>query len=170
MENELYNVHSKVQTKYTFYFLSINEYQLKQTEISIYSNLHILVCLYPALFWLKFNIYLLAIWRGLNTTLKCPKKFRFDQVSGRRRTALWMCYFQIIHSFIHSFFLSFLLLYCVRGTRTQPLICVGYSVHYWVSCAINKGGFSEIAFSSSWSTHICLALRRLLKFSLTLMR
>ena len=46
---------------------------------------------------------------------------------------------------------------CVRGTRTQPLICVGCSVHYWVSCAINKGGFFEIAFSSS--THICLAVR-----------
>ena len=28
--------------------------------------------------------------------------------------------------------------YCVRGTRMQPLICVGCSVHYWVSCAINK--------------------------------
>ena len=37
--------------------------------------------------------------------------------------------------------------YCVRGTRTQPLICVGCSVHYWVTCAINKGGFFEIAFS-----------------------
>ena len=35
---------------------------------------------------------------------------------------------------------------CVRGTRTQPLICVGCSVHYWVSYAINKGGFCEIAF------------------------
>ena len=35
---------------------------------------------------------------------------------------------------------------CVRGTRTQPLIFVGCSVHYWVSCAINKGGFFEIAF------------------------
>ena len=35
---------------------------------------------------------------------------------------------------------------CVRGTRTQPLICVGCSVHYWVSCAINKGGFFETAF------------------------
>ena len=35
---------------------------------------------------------------------------------------------------------------CVGGTRTQPLICVGCSVHYWVSCAINKGGFFEIAF------------------------
>ena len=35
---------------------------------------------------------------------------------------------------------------CVRGTRTQLLICVGCSVHYWVSCAINKGGFFEIAF------------------------
>ena len=36
--------------------------------------------------------------------------------------------------------------HCVRGSRTQPLICVGCSVHYWVSCAINKGGFFEIAF------------------------
>ena len=35
---------------------------------------------------------------------------------------------------------------CVRDTRTQPLICVGCSVHYWVSCAIYKGGFFEIAF------------------------
>ena len=37
--------------------------------------------------------------------------------------------------------------YCVRGTRTQPLICVGCYVHYWVTCAINKGGFFEISFS-----------------------
>ena len=36
--------------------------------------------------------------------------------------------------------------YCIRGTRTQPLICVGCSVHYWVSCAINKKGFFETAF------------------------
>ena len=35
---------------------------------------------------------------------------------------------------------------CVRGTRTQPLICVGCSVLYWVFCAINKGGFFEIVF------------------------
>ena len=48
----------------------------------------------------------------------------------------------------------------------NPLICVGCSVHYWVSCANNKRGFFEIAFSSS--THTCLALRRLLKFCLTL--
>ena len=34
---------------------------------------------------------------------------------------------------------------CVRGTRTQ-LICIGCSVYYWVSCAINKGGFFGIAF------------------------
>ena len=32
-------------------------------------------------------------------------------------------------------------MFCVRGTRTQPLICVGCSVPYWVSCAINKGGY-----------------------------
>ena len=31
--------------------------------------------------------------------------------------------------------------YCVRGTRRQLLICVGCSVHYRVSCAVNKGGF-----------------------------
>ena len=46
------------------------------------------------------------------------------------------------------------LLYCVRGTRTQPLICVGCSVHYWVSCAINKGGFFEIAFVIVVDTHL----------------
>ena len=57
---------------------------------------------------------------------------------------------------------------CVRGTRKQPLICVGCSLHYWVSCAVYKGGFFEIAFSLS--THICLALRRLLTFCLTLTR
>ena len=45
---------------------------------------------------------------------------------------------------------------CVRGTRTQPLICVGCYVPYWMSCAINKGGYFEIAFSSS-STHIIFA-------------
>ena len=35
---------------------------------------------------------------------------------------------------------------CVRGMRTQPLICVGCSVHYWVSCAINKGVFLRLHF------------------------
>ena len=35
---------------------------------------------------------------------------------------------------------------CVLVPRTQPLSCVGCSVHYWVSCAINKVGFSKIAF------------------------
>ena len=44
--------------------------------------------------------------------------------------------------------------YCVRGTRTQPLICVGCSVHYLVSCAINKGGFFEIAFVVVDDTHL----------------
>ena len=42
--------------------------------------------------------------------------------------------------------MSFVFNHCVRGSRTQPLIFVGCSVHYWVSCAINKGGFFEIAF------------------------
>ena len=44
--------------------------------------------------------------------------------------------------------------YCVRVTRTQPLICVGCSVHYWVPCAINKGGFFEIAFVVVVDTHL----------------
>ena len=44
--------------------------------------------------------------------------------------------------------------YCVRGTRTQPLICVGCSVHYSFSCAINKGGFFEIAFVVFVDTHL----------------
>ena len=43
---------------------------------------------------------------------------------------------------------------CVRGTRTQPLFFVGCSVHYWVTCAINKGGFFEIAFSFVVDTHL----------------
>ena len=43
---------------------------------------------------------------------------------------------------------------CVRGTRTQPLICVRCSVHYWVSCAINKGGFFDIAFVVVVDTHL----------------
>ena len=52
---------------------------------------------------------------------------------------------------------------CVRGTRTQPLIGVGCSVYYWLSCTIYKGGFFEIACSSS-STHICLALKTCLQW------
>ena len=36
--------------------------------------------------------------------------------------------------------------YCVRGTRAQLLICVGCYVHYWVSCAINKGDFLRMHF------------------------
>ena len=43
---------------------------------------------------------------------------------------------------------------CVRGKRTQPLICVGCTVHYGVSCAINKGGFFEIAFVVFVDTHL----------------
>ena len=43
---------------------------------------------------------------------------------------------------------------CVRGTRTQPLICVACSVPYWVSCAINEGGFFEIAFFVVIDTHL----------------
>ena len=36
----------------------------------------------------------------------------------------------------------------------QPLICVGCSVHYWVSCAINKRGFFEICIFVVVDTHL----------------
>ena len=39
-------------------------------------------------------------------------------------------------------------------TRTQPLICVGCFVHYWVPCAINRRGFFEIAFVVVVDTHL----------------
>ena len=48
---------------------------------------------------------------------------------------------------------------CVRGMRTQPVIGVGCCVHYWVSCAIDKGGFfrdcirrRRHTFASPWGT------------------
>ena len=43
---------------------------------------------------------------------------------------------------------------CVSDRRTQPLICVGFSVHYWVPCATNNGGFFEIAFVVVLDTHL----------------
>ena len=36
----------------------------------------------------------------------------------------------------------------------QPLIWFGCSVHYLVPCAINKGGFFEIAFVVVVDTHL----------------
>ena len=44
--------------------------------------------------------------------------------------------------------------FCVRGTRTQPLIFFFFSVHYWVSCAIKKGGFFDIACVVVVDTHL----------------
>ena len=38
--------------------------------------------------------------------------------------------------------------------RTQPLICVGFSVHYWTSCAINRRGFFDIEFVVVVDTHL----------------
>ena len=51
---------------------------------------------------------------------------------------------------------------CVRGTRTQPLICVGCPVQ------LIREVLWRLHSSSSSSTHICLALRRLHTFCLTL--
>ena len=58
-----------------------------------------------------------------------------------------------VHAAFHHLWQIMHFIYCVRGTRTQPLICVGY-VHYWVSCAINKGDFFEIAFVVVVGTHL----------------
>ena len=43
--------------------------------------------------------------------------------------------------------------------RMQTKISVGCSVHYWVSCAINRGGFLEIAFASLWGACLRFASR-----------
>ena len=61
-------------------------------------------------------------------------------------------------------------LYCVRGTRKQLLIVLG--VFCIIGCPVQliREVFSRLHSSSSSSTHICLALRRLLRFCLTLTR
>ena len=61
---------------------------------------------------------------------------------------LWFFIFWLIKLNLH------INCYCVRGTRTHSLIFVGCSVHYWVPCAINKGGFFEIAFVVVVDTHL----------------
>ena len=48
--------------------------------------------------------------------------------------------------------------FCVRGTRTQALICVGCAVHHWVSCAINKGGFLRLHFRRRRCRHTFASL------------
>ena len=47
---------------------------------------------------------------------------------------------------------------CVRGTRTQPILCVGCSVHYWGPVQLIREVFSRLHSLSSSSTHNCLAL------------
>ena len=63
---------------------------------------------------------------------------------------------QVIAIFLQFHFLSSYRndYFCVRDTRTQPLIYVGCSVHYWVSCTTNKGGFFEITFIVVVDTHL----------------
>ena len=46
---------------------------------------------------------------------------------------------EIWHLFSRAHMMDSVLIY--SSSRTQPLICVRCSVHYWVSCAINKGWF-----------------------------
>ena len=70
--------------------------------------------------------------------LNLPKFYRASSVFWRAPTGKWHCLTDQSERAIYFC--------CVRGTRTQPLICVGCFVHYWVTCAINKGGFFEISF------------------------
>ena len=80
--------------------------------------------------------------RGLGAFHDPNRNFRFPASFGRRKRLL-----RVVRDRRQQHF-------CVRGTRTQPIICVGCSVHYWVTCAINKGGFFEIAFSFVVDTHL----------------
>ena len=75
--------------------------------------------------------------------------------SFRRRNSFWNVTFPTFDGGNKIKFLCLVWINCVRGTRTQPLISVGYSVHYWVSCVINKGGFLRLhlcrhTFASLW--------------------
>ena len=118
----------------------------------------------------KFNFQLsMHFIVSLDFLFSREKCFHISPTLGHGSPSIYFQYL-ILSLFNHLIINTIFINNCVRGTRTQPLICVGYSVHYWMSCAINKGGFFEIAFSLSSSTHICLALRRLFKFCLTLTR
>ena len=71
---------------------------------------------------------------------------------------MWNVYcFKLVSGYLLFF-------YCVWGMRTEPLFCVGCSVHYWVSCAINKGGFLRLhfrrrhTFASLWGACLRFAL------------
>ena len=59
--------------------------------------------------------------------------------------------------------LYLMFVFCVRGTRTQPLICFGCPLQ------LIREVFSRL-YSSSSSTHICFVLKRLVTFCLTLTR
>ena len=50
--------------------------------------------------------------------------------------------------------------YCVRGTRTQPLISVGCFVHYCMSCAIKKEGFLRLHLFRHKFAYVCLTVAR----------
>ena len=61
--------------------------------------------------------------------------------SFRRRKSFWNVTFPTFDGGNKIKFLCLVWINCVRGTRTQPLLCVGCYLHYWVSRTINKGGF-----------------------------
>ena len=64
--------------------------------------------------------------------------------------------------------------FCVRGTRTQPLIFVGCSVHYWVSCAIKVAehsfGSLYMLFAKSWQEKGCSSQAETWQVKNTLMK
>ena len=71
------------------------------------------------------NMKYLAAYFHMTTCRNFFFFFFFSRSGGQR---MWF--------FMKQIFTKFCLTSGVRGTRTQPLICVGCSVHYCVSCAI----------------------------------
>ena len=78
-------------------------------------------------------------------------KFQFDQESGRRRTTLWMCYFQII---IYLFIYLFILPWKVRTwqgldpRRSFRLLILWESARFVATIPL-KVATAEISFCSS---------------------
>ena len=83
----------------------------------------------------------LCVIFGINTTRDISKLFQITYNNFEISLAVFMPNVTTNHAITYTNIVN-----CVRGTRTQPLICVGCSVHYCIPCAINMGGFFEIAF------------------------
>ena len=83
------------------------------------------------------------IWRKNLLSYDKMWVFFFARSEGQR---MWFFKKKIFTNFFCLTKLENNLFNCVRGRRTQHLVCVGCSVQYWVSCVINKGGFLRLHF------------------------